>query len=132
MEDINPADMVFRGSSNFMRCSSMLYRSVINHSSGKGYMKKRNKKGKRTKTGQKAHSKQKCILPEPNHKMGYTSMYLDLILICMGIDKSIFWDKFGVNTCAIYEPTGQIIYYKRDLESALSRLGYDISYHGWD
>lgn len=77
-------------------------------------------------------TKKSNTLPPPDHKHGYTDLYLDLCLIVMGINQDKFWEAFGVNTCMYDDKRKRNIYYQHDVESALSIMGYGAEYHGWD
>jgi len=77
-------------------------------------------------------TKESNILPPPNHAHGYTDIYLELCLIVLGVDMDKFWKAFGVNTCMYDEKEKCNVYYKCDIESALSLMGYGTKYHGWD
>ena len=70
-------------------------------------------------------------LPKPLHEYGYPSSQLDLILKELKIDKDLFADSFGVNTCVLDK--GELIYYVCDVERALHQLGHKLGkFHLWD
>jgi hypothetical protein len=73
------------------------------------------------------------LLPPPDHKHGYTDLYLDLCLIVLGVDSNKFWKAFGVNTCAYDEEKKCNVYYKCDIERALYKLEHKSGInHAWD
>lgn len=60
-------------------------------------------------------------LPEPAHEFGYTEDQIHQICKERNIFIDDFWDKFGVNTCALDEKLGRI-YYPCDVQRALWNL----------
>ena len=91
-------------------------------------------KKKRTKRIQKKRSvNKKDMFPPPNHKHGYTALWLDLCLIVMCIDSKKFWEAFGVNTCVLDKKLEMNVYYIVDVERALYKLGHKAGVdHEWD
>lgn len=56
-------------------------------------------------------------LPKPDLPYGYSATMVVSICEERGIDVGEFWDKFGVNTCAVTD--GKINYYPCDVERTL-------------
>lgn len=72
-------------------------------------------------------------LPKPKHRYGYPSSQLNRLLKIWKIPEKVFAQAFGVNTCAIDDKTGEIIYYVCDVERALYQLGHKLGRnHLWD
>lgn len=71
-------------------------------------------------------------LPKPIHKHGYVAEQLDVILAERGISREDFNRAFGINTCALDDELGVIVY-PEDVERALWLLGHKEGvYHAWD
>jgi hypothetical protein len=71
------------------------------------------------------------LLPEPNHKMGYTKEELNSLCKGHDINKKEFYKELGVNTVLI--DVGKVITYKVDVERALYNIGYALGRpHLWD
>lgn len=61
----------------------------------------------------------KIKMKPPKHELGYTQKEVDAILEKLNISKEEYNKKFGVNTCAVDEETGEALYYPWDVELAI-------------
>lgn len=70
-------------------------------------------------------------LPKCKGKYGYTTKQIREICKELKIDENLFWESFGINTCAMWR--GMANYYRCDVEKALYNLGHKLGkYHEWD
>jgi hypothetical protein len=58
-------------------------------------------------------------LPKPNHRLGYTKAEVLAILRKYKIKEEVFWEKFGINTCAVHPETKETLMYGCDIETAI-------------
>jgi len=58
-------------------------------------------------------------LPKSKNKLGYTNKEVLDIIRPLKIHHKKFWKKFGVNTCALDEKTGEVLVYGYDILLAI-------------
>lgn len=71
-------------------------------------------------------------LPKPIDKLGYNIEQVKKICRDNNLSEELFWNKFGVNTCALAKD-GSYRFYQCDVERALYLMGCKLGkFHLWD
>ena len=72
-------------------------------------------------------------IPPSKHKLGYTNKEILDIIRPLKIHHKRFWKKFGIgNTCSMDEKTGEFLFYKCDILTAILCCEENRDKYSWE